>query len=115
MFTSLLLLQTSLACILQFAGIGSAGLLFFSAFPLFIFLVLNALFMRGGEISLWTYALTQFIPLISGTQVLAATLDVFVPLVCLGVSLDTLIPHESFVRRRDALVPKRQLSILLPV
>jgi len=88
MFTSLLLLQTSLACILQFAGIGSAGLFFLSAFPLFIFLVLNALFMHGGEISLWTYALTQFVTLITGTQVLAATLDVFVPLVCLNVSLD---------------------------
>jgi hypothetical protein len=52
MFTSLLLLQTFLACVLQFSGIGSAGLFFFSAFLLFISLALNALFTHGGEISL---------------------------------------------------------------
>jgi hypothetical protein len=96
MFTSLLLLQTFLTCVLQFSGIGSAGLFFFSAFPLFISLALNALFMHGGEISLWTYALAQLSPLLSGTQVLAATLDVFVPLVCLNVSSGVHFrSHES--------------------
>ena len=57
MFTSLFLLQTFLACVLQFAGIGSAGLFFFYAFPLFISLTLNALFTHSGEISLWTLIL----------------------------------------------------------
>lgn len=81
MFTSLLLVQSFFACIIQFAGIGSAGLLFLSALPLFLSLALNALFMVDGEISLWTYALGQLHPLLVGTQVMSATLDVFVPLV----------------------------------
>lgn len=83
MFTSLLLSQTFVACALQFAGIGSAGLLFLSGLPLFFILALNALFMNGGEMSLWTYGLAQFVPILTGTQVLIATLDVFVPLVSL--------------------------------
>lgn len=81
MFTSLLLLQTFLASIVQFAGIGSGGLYFLSAVPLFISLVANALLVDGGEISLWTYAFAQISPLLTGTQVMTATLDVFVPLV----------------------------------
>jgi len=36
---------------------------------------------KDGYVSLWTYALGQVIPLLTGTQVLAATLVVFVPLV----------------------------------
>lgn len=87
MFTSLLLVQSFFACIIQFAGIGSAGLLFLSALPLFFSLALNALFIHGGEISLWTYALGQLHPLLVGTQVICATLDVFVPLVYPVVSL----------------------------
>jgi len=44
--------------------------------------------MKDGEISLWTYALGQLSPLLAGTQVMSATLDVFVPLVYPGFSAD---------------------------
>lgn len=80
MFTSLLLLQTFLACVIQFAGLGSAVAFFITGLPLFLSLGLNVLFMNNGEISLWTYALAQIVPLLTGTQLMTAILDVFVPL-----------------------------------
>lgn len=86
MFTSLLLLQSTLALVIQLRGIGSAGLFFLSGVPLFLALALNAVLAMGvkgrkGQISLWTYAVAQVAPLMIGGQMMTATLDVFVPLV----------------------------------
>jgi hypothetical protein len=114
MFTSLLLLQTFLACVIQFAGIGSAVLYFISGSFLFLSLLLNALFTNGGEIALWTYALAQFVPILTGTQLMAATLDVFVPLVSVVVLFGYIHIHEFVIHRQDALAPKRRPSTLLP-
>jgi hypothetical protein len=116
MFTSLLLSQTFLACVTQFAGIGSGGLFFLTALPLFFSIALNALFVNGGEISLWTYALGQFSPILCGTQVLTATLDVFVPLVSIWRLFKIYVCSYGFVvHRRDALALTLQPSISSPV
>ena len=62
MFTSLLLVQTFLACAIQIAGIGSAVACFISALSLFFSLGLNALVVGGGgEIALWTYMLSGLV------------------------------------------------------
>ena len=80
-FTSLLLLQSSLAVLLQMIGYGSAAIFYLSALPLGISLLLNQMFVSDlDEIRLWTYAVAQLAPLMNGTQLSVALLDVFVPL-----------------------------------
>ncbi|EGN96948.1 hypothetical protein SERLA73DRAFT_57990 [Serpula lacrymans var. lacrymans S7.3] len=79
-FTSLLLLQSFLAAVLQLAGVGSSAMFFLSGLSVFSALLVNTVISRGDNISLWTYACGQLIPLLTGTQLTAATLDVFVPL-----------------------------------
>lgn len=80
--TSILLVQTLLACVIQYIGFGSSALFFLSGMPLFIALAVNALVTKPGqEVSLWAYAIGQFIPLTTGAQMLYGVLDVFVPLV----------------------------------
>ena len=95
MFTSLLLLQTLLSVIMQFAGIGSAGIFFLSSVPLFIGISLNALLGSGPRAPLWLYAFGQVMPLLSGAQIMAATLDVFVPLVSRSSFYSTLYSLSS--------------------
>ena len=80
-FTSLLLVQSYLAFLLQMVGIGSAAMFYLSALPLGISLLLNQMFVLDPEeIQLWTYALSQLAPLMNGTQLCVALFDVFVPL-----------------------------------
>ncbi len=75
-------MQSGGALALQLLGIGSAYFLFVAAVPLFVALLLDALLNRGGSlVSLRTYALGMFVPLLSGTKMACITLDVFVPLV----------------------------------
>jgi hypothetical protein len=102
MFTSLLLLQSLSAFVIQMAGIGSAAVFFLSALPLFVALLINGLLIPGtqvvkarvkgkkrrillkrhNEISLWTYALGQALPLTTGTQTIVVVCEFFAPLVC---------------------------------
>ena len=80
-FTSLLLLQSYLAFLVQMVGIGSAAMFYLSALPLGVSLLLNQMFVLDpDEIHLWTYAISQFVPLMNGTQLCVALFDVFVPL-----------------------------------
>lgn len=81
---AVLLTQSFLAVVIQMLNVGSAVMLFMSALPLYLTLLLNRLItgQRRGEISLWTYSLGQFLPLLSNVQAMAPTLEVFVPLVC---------------------------------
>ena len=80
-FTSILLLQSYLAFLVQMIGYGSAVMFYLSALPLGISLLLNQMFvMDPEEIHLWTYAISLFPPLMNGTQLGAALFDVFVPL-----------------------------------
>ena len=79
--TSLLLLQSYLAFLLQMIGYGSAAMFYLSALPLGISLLLNQMFVLDPEeIHLWTYAVSQLTSLMNGTQLCVALLDVFVPL-----------------------------------
>ncbi|KAI0794351.1 hypothetical protein C8Q74DRAFT_1365816 [Fomes fomentarius] len=80
-FASTMLLQSFLATLTQFLNIGSGGALFLSSAPFIPSLLLNALLTApGDDISLWTYALGQLSPLVSGTTLTCGVLDVFVPL-----------------------------------
>ena len=80
-FTSLLLLQSFLALSLQMIGYGSAAMYIVSSLPLGVSLVLNQLFVSDPEeIRLWTYAISQLMPAMSGAQLCATMFDVFVPL-----------------------------------
>jgi len=80
-FTSLLLLQSYLAFVVQMVGYGSAAMFYLSALPLGVSLLLNQMFVSDPEeIHLWTYAISLFVPLMNGTQLCVALFDVFVPL-----------------------------------
>ena len=77
-----MLLQTFLAAVIQLLGVGAGGALFLSSAPMILALGLNALLTRpGDDISLWAYALGELTPLVTGTTLMCAVLDVFVPLV----------------------------------
>ncbi|KAF7968545.1 hypothetical protein HWV62_30167 [Athelia sp. TMB] len=116
MFTSLLLFQSILALGVQYLGVGSAGLFFFTAVPLAISLAINALMSAGakgkkGQVSIWTYALAQISPLMLGSQVMCAVLDVFVPLTGrIGVEA----PAEHMIATIVAAVGSFNLPLLLP-
>ncbi|KAI0676099.1 hypothetical protein C8Q78DRAFT_369024 [Trametes maxima] len=80
-YTSLMLLQSFLAALIQNIGIGAGGTLFLSSGPFVPALLLNSFLTRpGDDISLWSYALGQLSPLVTGTTLFCAVLDVFVPL-----------------------------------
>lgn len=77
----------------QLAGIGSSVVFFLSALSTFVALLVDRVTGylsasvkndktegNDGSVSLWTYALGQTIPLLTGTQLTSATLVVFVPL-----------------------------------
>jgi len=79
--SALLLMQSGGALLLQLLGLGSAYLLFLAALPLFVALSLDALLNHGLVVSLWTYAFSLVVPLLTGMQMTCVVLDVFVPLV----------------------------------
>ncbi|KAI8985766.1 hypothetical protein BD414DRAFT_462425 [Trametes punicea] len=80
-YTSLMLLQAFLAALIQNLGVGAGGILFLSSVPFALALLLNKVLTRpGDDISLWSYAVGQLSPLVTGTTVFCAVLDVFVPL-----------------------------------
>jgi hypothetical protein len=82
-FTSLLLVQALLAIVVQLAGVGSASIFFLCALPLFVALIINSLLVENTKnISLWTYAIGQAIPLLTGSMLIVGVVEVFVPLVC---------------------------------
>jgi hypothetical protein len=79
--SSLLLMQSGGAVALQLLGLGSSYLLFVGAVPLFVALSFDALLNSGNIVSLWTYAFSMGVPLLTGFQITCVVLDVFVPLV----------------------------------
>ncbi|EIW75315.1 hypothetical protein CONPUDRAFT_169679 [Coniophora puteana RWD-64-598 SS2] len=87
LFTSQLLLTSFLAAAVQLAGVGSSAMFFLSSLSVFASLIVNAVVVNAnrkgakeGEVSLIAYAVAQSVPLLTGTQLVTATLDVFVPL-----------------------------------
>lgn len=86
-FTSVMLMQSFLATVLQLIGIGSGGTLFLSSAPFAVALLVNGfLTKRGDDISLWSYAIGLLSPLVIGTTLFCGVLEVFVPLVSLIIS-----------------------------
>lgn len=82
MFTSLLLLQSSIAFSMQMFNVGSAAIFYLTALSLFFSFVLNGFITNDpGAISLWTYSFAQATPLLIGTLIMSAICEVFVPLV----------------------------------
>ncbi|PCH44600.1 hypothetical protein WOLCODRAFT_26882 [Wolfiporia cocos MD-104 SS10] len=80
-FSSVLVLQSLLACVGQHLGVGSAGVFALSAFPILLAVILNEkLVWPDQDMSLWSYALALLTPLSLGAQMFYTTLDVFVPL-----------------------------------
>jgi hypothetical protein len=79
--SSLLLMQSGGAVALQLLGLGSSYLLFVGAVPLFVALSFDTLLNSGNIVSLWTYAFSMGVPLLTGFQITCVVLDVFVPLV----------------------------------
>ena len=81
-FSSIMVLQSFLGAVIQLLGVGASGTLFLSSSPLIPALVLNAVLTNpGDDISLWSYAIGQITPLVTGSTLLYSVLDVFVPLV----------------------------------
>jgi hypothetical protein len=94
--TALLLMQSGGALALQLLGFGSAYFFFVNAVPLFVAMSLDALLNRGARaVTLWTYALGMFVPLLTGTKTSCIALDVFVPLVC-SLHSPPLLHYDSF-------------------
>ena len=82
-FTSLLLVQALVTIVVQVAGIGSAAIFFLCALALFVALIINSLLVGNTKkISLWTYAIGQASPLLTGSMLIVGVVEVFVPLVC---------------------------------
>jgi hypothetical protein len=57
-------------------------MLFLNALPIFVALLLESFTHNapGAHMPLWVYAIAQSGPLLTGTQIMTSTLDVFVPL-----------------------------------
>lgn len=82
MFTSLLLTLSGATLIIQLAGFGSAVMLFLLAVPLLVALAVDTVVKKSAiSVSLVTYAVAQFVPLLVGTQMICVVFDVFIPLV----------------------------------
>ncbi|KAI0057402.1 hypothetical protein BV25DRAFT_1812524 [Artomyces pyxidatus] len=79
-FTSMLLVQSAAAFLIQLFGFGSAALFYLSGLPLFFSLIGDHLLNGTASLSLWTYAFAQLAPLLTGTQMVCIVFDVFVPL-----------------------------------
>ncbi|KAJ7923479.1 hypothetical protein B0H13DRAFT_1979948 [Mycena leptocephala] len=111
-FSAILLLQAAAAFSIQLINVGSAALFFISGLPIFVALLLNnvALTTRKGEISLWTYVVGQFFPLLTGTLVMVPTVEVFVPLTGrLGN-----VPADNIVATLISILGSQALPLAIP-
>ncbi|KAF8682072.1 hypothetical protein AX14_004421 [Amanita brunnescens Koide BX004] len=82
MFNALLLVQTGAALVVQFLGVGSAALFFLMAVPLFAALAVNPALTAGKSgISLVTYGIGSSSSVLTGTMLMLAVVEFFVPLV----------------------------------
>ncbi|KXN84133.1 hypothetical protein AN958_00403 [Leucoagaricus sp. SymC.cos] len=109
---ALLVMQSALAYGIQMAGIGSGGLFFLSALPLFIALLLNSLITGSTQdISLFTYALAQVEPLLIGTLMLTTVAEVFVPLTG---RIGAQAPADNIMATIVAVLGAQALPVLVP-
>ncbi|RPD64072.1 hypothetical protein L226DRAFT_544758 [Lentinus tigrinus ALCF2SS1-7] len=111
-FTSVMLVQAFLAALIQLVGVGAGGALFLSSAPMILALVLNALLTTpGDDISLWSYAIGQLTPLVTGTEMTCAVLDVFVPLTG---RIGEEAPAEYIIANIVAITGSYILPLLVP-
>ncbi|KAJ7698147.1 hypothetical protein B0H17DRAFT_1261330 [Mycena rosella] len=111
-YAAIVLLQAAAAFGIQLLGVGSAAAFFISGLPIFGSLLLNnvALTTRKGEVSLWAYALGQFLPLLTGTLIMVPTVEVFVPLTGrLGNA-----PADNIVATLIAFLGSQALPLAIP-
>ena len=82
LFKSILLTHSFLACVIQFAGIGSAVVFFLSASSLFVALTIER-FVTGHPRNVWlgAYVIGHSLPAVLGAEIFFAVSDIFVPLV----------------------------------
>lgn len=105
-------MQSGMACIVQFLGVGSAAVFFLSGLPLFVAVLVDEILSKNQhEVSLWSYAVGELVPLTIGAQMVFAMLDVFVPLVgytttSLVVGLMTYL-DRSYGGRRSSRAHRR--------
>jgi hypothetical protein len=107
--TAIMLVMSIFGLALQLLGVGSGAMFILTAVNLLVALGANAAAKEGGDhsdIRLWTYAIGQIVPLATGMQLMASTLDVFVPLVGFffsdrtsGVFTRYFLPDRSLWRR----------------
>ncbi|KAJ7197735.1 hypothetical protein GGX14DRAFT_470744 [Mycena pura] len=111
-FAATLLLQSLFAFGVQLLNIGSAAVFFIDALPIVVALFVNdfVLTTRKGEMSLWTYALGSFLPLLSGTLIMVPTLEVFVPLT--GRLGD--VPADNIVASGVSVLGALALPLVIP-
>ncbi|KAF8806834.1 hypothetical protein BYT27DRAFT_7167035 [Phlegmacium glaucopus] len=111
-FTALLLVQLLVATAIQVAGIGSAAIFFLCALPLFVALIINSLLVGNTKnLSLWTYAIGQSLPLLTGSMLTVGVLEVFVPLTG-RVGADA--PADNIIATLVASLGAESLPLLLP-
>lgn len=112
-FKSLLLVQSAMAYGVQMAGVGSACLFFFSAFPIFFSLLINVMITGStADISLFTYGLAQVEPLLIGALVLATICEVFVPLTG---RVGAQAPADNIVATIVAVLGAQMFPVLVPL
>ncbi|KAJ7131725.1 hypothetical protein C8R43DRAFT_1024401 [Mycena crocata] len=111
-FAAIVLLQSTMAFVVQLFNIGSAAAFFISGMPIFTSLLLNnvVLTTRKGEVSLWTYAIGGFLPLLTGTLIMVPTVEVFVPLTGrLGN-----VPADNIVATLISFLGAQALPLVIP-
>ncbi|KAJ7736555.1 hypothetical protein DFH07DRAFT_905762 [Mycena maculata] len=111
-YAATLLLQSSAALGIQLLNVGSAAMFFISGLPIFIALLVNDLLLttRKGEVSLWVYALGQFLPLMTGTLIMVPTVEVFVPL----TGRMGAVPADHIVGTLVAVLGAQALPLVIP-
>ncbi|KIJ96005.1 hypothetical protein K443DRAFT_134254 [Laccaria amethystina LaAM-08-1] len=112
-FTSLLLMQSGLAILVQLLKVGSAAMFFLSALPLFVVLLINPLFSGNTKtISLATYFLGQICPLLTGSLLTIPTIEVFVPL--MG-RVGAQAPADNMIASLVSGLGAQSLPLVLPL
>lgn len=112
-FTSILLLQSGFAVLVQLLKVGSAAMFFLCALPLFVVLLINPLFSGNTKsISLATYFLGQILPLLTGSLLTIPTIEVFVPL--MG-RVGAQVPADNMIATLVSGLGAQSLPLVLPL
>ncbi|KIL62086.1 hypothetical protein M378DRAFT_166083 [Amanita muscaria Koide BX008] len=110
--TSLLLVDSASAFVLQSVGIGSAVFFFILALPLFVALSLNPIFAWGkGRISLMTYAIGYPLPMLTTMMLMLPVTEFFVPLTG---RIGAEVPADNIIATIVSVLGLKTVSFALP-